>query len=56
MNEGDGVNCTEPIIRAHVCDVMVNDDVTLNCEMNINAHKQATVFVSSEVICIAGSL
>ena len=30
MTEGDGVNCTDPIIRAHVCDVMVNDDVTLN--------------------------
>jgi len=44
-NESDGVNCTEPTIRARVCDVMVNDDVMLNCEINIDNHKQTTNYV-----------
>jgi len=48
-NESDGVNCTESTIRAHVCDVMVNDDV-MNCEINVDTHKQTTIF---DADCIA---
>ena len=52
MNEGDGVNCTEPIIRAHVCDVLIENDVTLNCEKKRNTRKHMTMFDSSEVIVL----
>jgi len=50
--ESDGKNCTEPTIRAHVCDVMVNDDVMLNCDINIDTHKQTNMFDASEVIVL----
>ena len=52
MNEGDGVNCTEPQIRAHVCDVLIDNDVTLKCETNINTREHMTMFDSSEVIVL----
>jgi len=51
-NDSDCVNCTEPTIRAHVCDVMVYNDVMLNCEINNDTHKQTNMFDASEVIVL----